>query len=86
MLSGSFEVVTHDFTRNIIIEEFTTEQCPNCPRVAAYINDALESGQYDGRVFVACHHSGYYTDWLTASFATEYLWFYNAGEAPMRLP
>lgn len=79
MLSGSFEVVTHDFTRNIIVEEFTTEQCPNCPRVAAYINGALESGQYDGRVFVACHHSGYYTDWLTASFATDYLWFYNAG-------
>lgn len=78
-LSGELALVTHDFTRNILVEEFTTEQCPNCPRVAGYINDALESGDYSGRVFVVCHHSGYNTDWLTAANATSYLWFYNAG-------
>ncbi len=77
-LSDSIEVVNHDYTRNVLLEEFTTEGCTNCPRMAGYIKDALESGRYEeGRLNVICHHSGYYTDWLTTSFDTDYLWFFN---------
>lgn len=78
-LTDSIEVVGHDFTRCVLLEEFTTEKCTNCPRMAGYIKTALASGKYDGRLNVVCHHSGYYTDWLSTSFDTDYLWFFNAG-------
>lgn len=80
-LTDSIEVVSHDFTRNVLLEEFTGEQCSNCPRMASYIKTALASGKYDGRLNVVCHHAGYFTDWLTTSFDTDYLWFFNAGGA-----
>lgn len=78
-LTDSIEVVGHDYTRAVLLEEFTTEQCSNCPRMAGYIKTALASGQYDGRLNVVCHHSGYYTDWLTTTFDDEYLWLFNGG-------
>jgi hypothetical protein len=78
-LVDSFAVVQHDYTHNIIIEEFTTERCPNCPRVAGYMHEALAKDKYAGRAFAICHHSGFYTDWLTATCDDDYLWFYNAG-------
>ena len=46
----------NSFPRNVFIEEFTTEQCANCPRVAAALNEVLESGKYPGAEAV-CHHS-----------------------------
>lgn len=76
-LSADFEVVKHDFTRNVLIEEFTTEQCVNCPRVAAYLHDALQDERIQGRVVPVCHHSGYYTDWLTIPADNDWLWFFN---------
>lgn len=30
------------FPRNVLIEEFTTERCSNCPRVAGYLHDMLQ--------------------------------------------
>lgn len=79
VMSTEFEIVNHDFTRNVLIEEFTTEQCPNCPRVAGQLADVLADGNYSGTVNVICHHSGYYTDWLTIPAASDYLWLYNMG-------
>ena len=78
-LSASFRIVKQDFTHRIIVEEFTTEQCPNCPRVAGYMHDGLEKEKYADRVIAICHHSAYYTDWLTSSFDNDYCWFFNAG-------
>lgn len=79
VMTDEFGIVNHDFTRNILVEEFTTEQCTNCPRMAGYIHNALEKDAYKDHVLVACHHSGYYTDWLTSTCDNSYLWFYNAG-------
>lgn len=81
VLADTFKIVSHDFTRNIFVEEFTTEDCANCPRMASYIHNALEKDEYKDRVLVACHHSGFYTDWLTKTCDTNYLWFFNAGGA-----
>ena len=53
------------FKRKVLLEEFTTESCPNCPRVAGYLHTALENPDYEGEVFAAAHHVMYYTDWLT---------------------
>ena len=62
---GYVGVSSTQFTRNMVIEEFTTEKCPNCPRVAGYLHTALENPDYEGEVFAAAHHVMYYTDWLT---------------------
>ena len=78
-LSASFRIVEHDFRRRIFVEEFTTEKCPNCPRVGNYIHDALEKDEFKDDVIVVCHHSGYYTDFLTTSFDASYLWLFNEG-------
>ena len=78
-LSADFLIAEHDFKHRIFVEEFTTEQCPNCPRVGTYIHDALEKEEFKDDVIVVCHHSGYYTDWLTSSFDANYLWLFNDG-------
>ena len=71
---------TYAFLKNVVVEEFTTEQCVNCPRVATYLHAALESkAEYDDRVFAVCHHAGYYTDWLTQTWDEELTWLYNEG-------
>ena len=38
---GYVGVSSTQFTRNMVIEEFTTEKCPNCPRVAGYLTSIL---------------------------------------------
>jgi len=71
---------TYAFLKNVVVEEFTTEQCINCPRVANFMHLALESSrEYDGRVFAVCHHAGYYTDWLTQTWDEQLTWLYNEG-------
>ncbi|MBQ6228414.1 MAG: Omp28-related outer membrane protein [Prevotella sp.] len=77
--SDVFDIVNHDYTRVMLLEEFTTEQCSNCPRVASYIHDMLEKDKYKDVVLAVCHHSAYYTDWLTVPCANKYLWYFNAG-------
>ncbi len=72
-----FGIVERDFTRRILVEEFTGEDCPNCPRVAGYMHDALEKDEFKDDVIAVCHHSGYYPDWLTSSFDNEYTFLYN---------
>lgn len=69
--------VQHDFTHRILVEEFTTEKCPNCPRVGGYLHDALAKEEFSDNVIAVCHHSGYYTDWLTTKFDSDYLWLFN---------
>lgn len=71
---------TYAFLKNTVVEEFTTELCVNCPRVATFLHLALESNRdYDNRVFAVCHHAGFYTDWLTQAWDEELTWLYNEG-------
>ena len=57
-------VSTTAFNRNVVVEEFTTENCGNCPRVAGFLHTALKTADLT-RTFAVCHHSAYNTDWLT---------------------
>ena len=75
--SGSLSVIERGFPRRVLLEEFTTERCPNCPSGAALIHAVLSEQKYIDRVEMLCHHAGYYTDWLTTSFAEDYLWFFS---------
>lgn len=68
------------FERNVLIEEFTTESCPNCPGGAATMHEALTgNARFDGRVSLVCHHSAFNTDWLTQPCDQDYVWFFNEG-------
>ena len=73
---GSLNIVADLFPRNVVIEEFTTEKCPNCPRVAGFLHTYLE-GADRSRVYAVCHHSAYYTDWLTLPCDEELTYLYN---------
>ncbi len=61
---GYLGVPQNVYPRNVVIEEFTTEGCGNCPRVAGYLKQALK-GLDKKRVFAVSHHSAYGVDWLT---------------------
>lgn len=63
--------------RMVLLEEFTTEQCVNCPRVAEEIHELINKDKYRDSVVVVCHHAGYGTDWLTQNADNDYLSFYN---------
>ncbi len=67
----------YSLTRNVLIEEFTTEQCHNCPKMAAYLHAVLSDAANAGRVFAVAHHTGFNTDWLTLDGDDDLLWLYN---------
>lgn len=66
--------------RNVLIEEFTTEKCVYCPDAAAGLHEFMITyPDLAQRTAVACHHAGYYTDWLTIDADNDYTWFYDDG-------
>ena len=81
-LSGTFNVTLHSFVRNVLLEEFTTEKCTNCPRVASYVHDAMNEPEFQGRLNTMENHVGYYTDSFTASFHNDWAWFFDNMYAP----
>lgn len=64
------------YQRNVLIEEFTTERCPNCPSVANALHEFLSQASYADRVYAIAHHSGYYEDSYTQPADRDYLQFY----------
>lgn len=67
-----------NYPRLALIEEFTTELCPNCPAMAERLNGFLHGGsEISKQCVMVCHHAGYGTDGFTTQAATDYLWFYN---------
>ncbi len=69
------------YPRTILVEEFTTERCGNCPTAASRLATALETfdKQMHDRASALTIHAGYYTDWLTLPADNEYVQFFNAG-------
>ena len=64
------------FERRVLVEEFTTEQCPNCPRAINTLQQCVNAG-YGDQMTIVAHHVGFYTDWLTVEEDKEYLWFFD---------
>lgn len=62
--------------RKVLVEEFTGQNCPNCPAGKERIGDALKG--LDNVVMVA-HHTGFGNDDLTATGSTMLHFFYNDG-------
>ena len=69
---------TFNYHRILLLEEFTTEKCPNCPGAAEKIHNLLYGpDNLERQVAVVCHHAGYNTDGFTTSTDLAYEWFYN---------
>lgn len=68
--------------KKVLVEEFTTERCSNCPRVARYIHEVCDEDAYRDQIVVICHHAGFYTDWLTQPCDEEIGWLYGCNSAP----
>lgn len=66
------------FERKVFLEEFTTENCNNCPAASVKLHNILELPEYENRLIAVCHHVGFETDWLTLPEEKDYLWLYNA--------
>ncbi len=62
--------------RKVLVEEFSTARCGNCPSAHAAL--ASVSKERDDMIVVA-HHSGYSEDIYTTDFDRAYLWFYQTG-------
>ena len=77
-LSNNEAAVRYSYKKYVLVEEFTSEKCGNCPAASKYLEDILADDKYAGRVIPVVHHSGYYSDWLTSAADEEYTWFYNS--------
>lgn len=70
------------YRKNVLVEEFTTEKCSNCPAMAAKLSSMLDARKDVADVInVVCHHSGFYTDSFTMPCDEDFLWFYNNGSS-----
>lgn len=70
------------YLKRALIEEFTTELCGNCPRVAGILHEVLGMEQYKDRAYAICRHAGFYTDWLTQDIDEELRGFFRVDYAP----
>ena len=77
-ITGTFITAPYEYNRRVLTEEFTTEMCGSCPQLAKWIGTELEKEEYND-VILVCHHAGYYTDFLTTDWDTEYLTLYGGG-------
>lgn len=66
-----------NYLRIVLLEEFTTESCPNCPAAAKAISELLADKSMSRHMAVVCHHSGYHTDDFTTQTDRDYEWFYG---------
>ncbi|MBO7317650.1 MAG: Omp28-related outer membrane protein, partial [Bacteroidales bacterium] len=76
--SANKSVTTFSTTvsRKMLLENFSTAQCGNCPRVHEIIKGIVKDRS---DVAWVVHHSGYGVDDYTISESNSYLWFYGGG-------
>lgn len=65
-----------EMERTLLLEEFTGQDCPNCPEGHRNINSFLASTGYD--VIEVAHHAGYYPDIFTMEEDSYYTFFYGS--------
>lgn len=74
--SLSFVLYDKSVERHVLLEEFTSEYCPNCPRAIETIATCMNEG-YSEHLVQISHHVGYKDDWLTVDEDRAYEWFYG---------
>ena len=78
--SGNYQVICRDdfVDRNVLIEMFSTEPCPECPAGHRNVEEAIEENVHRGRVNMITHHAAFYSDKYTIDASLEYEWFYGS--------
>ncbi len=76
VLSKSILITSTMMQRKVVLEQFTTENCPNCPPVLQYLEPIVDG---DTNIVMITHHSGYYTDSYTTQEDIDFEDFYNDG-------
>lgn len=75
-MTKAFTALSTLVPRKVLLENFSTAQCGNCPRVHEIIKGILEDRN---DVAWVVHHAGYGTDTYTIDASNSYLWFYGGG-------
>lgn len=72
-------VMEQALERVLLIEEFSTENCTNCPGAANRLHSLMMVDEYKDRLAAVVHHSGFGTDSFTQICDRHYEWFYGDG-------
>ena len=72
----NIQLVDELVRRKVLLEEFTGQDCPNCPGGKSRIDEALKGL---GNVVMVAHHTGFGSDDYTAPGSTMLHFFYNKG-------
>ncbi len=73
---STYDSDNKQYHHNVLLEEFSTELCGNCPRAINTIEQCMEMG-YDKNVIQVTHHSGYNYDFLSTYDDQTMEWFYG---------
>ena len=65
---------TQSYPHLLLMEEFTTEECSNCPRAINTLAQMVNEGYQFAQI---SHHVGYNTDFLTVEADKSLLWLYG---------
>jgi hypothetical protein len=75
-LSKDIIIYSGSAQRKVVLENFTTGSCPNCPPIHTLLEDYIAG---EPNAILIAQHAGYYTDEMTIPENTELLIFYNDG-------
>lgn len=73
---STYDEANTKYHHNVLLEEFSTEECGNCPRAINTIEQCMEQG-YDKNVIQVTHHAGYNYDFLSTADDKQMEWFYG---------
>ena len=77
--TASFYVMLDAFTRVPLVEEFTSQECVNCPFMIYYLDKAIETKRAAGQpVLYVTHHSGFASDSFTQAVDKSLLYLFGA--------
>lgn len=74
---STYDDANTKYYHNVLLEEFSTEECGNCPRAINTIEQCMEQG-YDKNVIQVTHHAGYKFDFLSTDDDKQLEWFYGS--------
>lgn len=60
--------ISQKYKRTALVEEFTTENCGNCPRATTIVHKVLDREEFRDNVVFVAHHTGYGKDNFTFDF------------------
>lgn len=79
----SITAVSNIVPRKVLIEEFTGQNCPNCPSGKQRVEEGL---RHLDNVVLICHHIGFGEDRMTARGSQNLLFFYGRNDGTSYAP